>query len=255
MTTDIERGTFRTRARKVLLAAVQGLTLAVAVLPCGVAFLCLTLVSVALIPLGIGLFTTPAILTGVRALADVRRRLAAQWCGVRIPAVYRPLPASGNPWTRTVALLRDPQVRRDVLWLPVDFTAGFVTALLPALLLCYPLEGFLLAAGLWRPYASGTGDTYWYAFVPVSDRTSAFGAAGLAAVLLVVAYRLVPGMLTAHFRLTRAVLGGDAELAERVRVLTETRRDAVDTSAAELRRIERDLHDGAQARLVAMGMD
>lgn len=44
-------------------------------------------------------------------------------------------------------------------------------------------------------------------------------------------------------------------MAERVRVLTETRRDAVDTSAAELRRIERDLHDGAQARLVAMGMD
>ena len=37
--------------------------------------------------------------------------------------------------------------------------------------------------------------------------------------------------------------------------MTETRRDAVDTSAAELRRIERDLHDGAQARLVAMGMD
>jgi signal transduction histidine kinase len=37
--------------------------------------------------------------------------------------------------------------------------------------------------------------------------------------------------------------------------LTETRADAVDTQAAELRRIERDLHDGAQARLVAMGMN
>jgi signal transduction histidine kinase len=37
--------------------------------------------------------------------------------------------------------------------------------------------------------------------------------------------------------------------------LTETRSDAVDTQAAELRRIERDLHDGAQARLVAMGMN
>jgi signal transduction histidine kinase len=255
MTTDIERGTFRTRARKVLLAAVQGLTLAVAVLPCGVAFFCLTLVSVALVPLGVGLFTTPAILTGVRALADVRRRLAAEWCGVRIPAVYQPPPGTANPWTRTFALLRDPQVRRDVLWLPVDFTAGFVTALLPALLVCYPVEGFLLGAGLWRPYVSGGGDTYWYAFVPVSDQTTAFGAAGLAAVLLVVTHRLVPRALTAHFRLTRAVLGGDAELAERVRVLTETRQDAVDTSAAELRRIERDLHDGAQARLVAMGMD
>jgi signal transduction histidine kinase len=74
-------------------------------------------------------------------------------------------------------------------------------------------------------------------------------------VVLAVAWRLVPRLLTAHFRLARAVLGGDGELAERVRVLTETRRDAVDTSAAELRRIERDLHDGAQARLVAMGMD
>ncbi|GAA3236948.1 hypothetical protein GCM10020256_56090 [Streptomyces thermocoprophilus] len=59
-----------------------------------------------------------------------------------------------------------------------------------------------------------------------------------------------------HFTLTRALLiPSPAELAERVKVLTETRRDAVDTSAAELRRIERDLHDGAQARLVAMGMD
>jgi signal transduction histidine kinase len=46
-----------------------------------------------------------------------------------------------------------------------------------------------------------------------------------------------------------------AELAQRVARLTETRADAVDASAAELRRIERDLHDGAQARLVAMGMN
>ena len=38
------------------------------------------------------------------------------------------------------------------------------------------------------------------------------------------------------------------------RQLTETRADAVDAQAAELRRIERDLHDGAQARLVAVGM-
>ena len=43
-------------------------------------------------------------------------------------------------------------------------------------------------------------------------------------------------------------------LAQRVRQLTETRADAVDAQAAELRRIERDLHDGAQARLVAVGL-
>jgi signal transduction histidine kinase len=57
------------------------------------------------------------------------------------------------------------------------------------------------------------------------------------------------------------VAAGGAELAEhtqaltqRVTRLTETRRDATETAAAELRRIERDLHDGAQARLVAVGM-
>ncbi|HEY6312517.1 MAG TPA: histidine kinase [Streptosporangiaceae bacterium] len=44
------------------------------------------------------------------------------------------------------------------------------------------------------------------------------------------------------------------QLAQRVQTLTQTRHDAVDTAAAELRRIERDLHDGAQARLVALGM-
>jgi signal transduction histidine kinase len=44
-------------------------------------------------------------------------------------------------------------------------------------------------------------------------------------------------------------------LEKRVQVLTETRADAIDHSAAELRRIERDLHDGAQARLVAMSMN
>jgi signal transduction histidine kinase len=55
--------------------------------------------------------------------------------------------------------------------------------------------------------------------------------------------------------------GPDADLAakaeqltRRVDTLTQTRTDAVGTAAAELRRIERDLHDGAQARLVALGM-
>ncbi|WP_436791134.1 sensor histidine kinase [Yinghuangia sp. YIM S10712] len=54
-------------------------------------------------------------------------------------------------------------------------------------------------------------------------------------------------------RLMRALLG-PIRLAERVRDLEETRALAVDDSAARLRRIERDLHDGAQARIVALAM-
>jgi signal transduction histidine kinase len=47
----------------------------------------------------------------------------------------------------------------------------------------------------------------------------------------------------------------EAEATERIEVLQTTRAGAVDAQAAELRRIERDLHDGAQARLVALAMD
>ncbi|MEU0968170.1 sensor domain-containing protein [Streptomyces sp. NPDC005917] len=254
MTTNTDSGGFRGRAREVLLAAVRGLVLAL-VMP-GVSILCLvlTVVSVALIPTGLGILTTPWILGGVRDVADVRRRLAHEWCGVRIRSAYRPLPPDANLWTRTLAMLRDPQVGRDVLWLPVDMTAGFLTALLPAVLVFYPFEGFAVAAGLWRVVADG--ETYWYGFVPVSGQATALTAAALGAVILAAAFRYAPALLTVHFRLARAVLApGQGELTERVRVLTETRKDAVDASAAELRRIERDLHDGAQARLVAMGMD
>ncbi|MBV2353647.1 sensor domain-containing protein [Streptomyces sp. J2-1] len=251
---DHAPGGARDRAREVLLAAVRGLVLAAVLLPFSLLMLILTVVSVALVPLGVGLFTTPALLGGVRALADLRRGLADEWCGIRVPPAYRHIPASAKPWTRTFAQLRDPQVRRDLVWLPVDATAGFVTALLPAVLVFYPVEGFALAAGLWRPVART--EPYWYGFVPVTGQASALGAGALALVLLLAGARYAPRLLTAHFRLTRAVLApGAAELTERVRVLTETRRDAVDSSAAELRRIERDLHDGAQARLVAMGMD
>lgn len=46
-----------------------------------------------------------------------------------------------------------------------------------------------------------------------------------------------------------------ALLASRVRELAESRAETVDSQAAEIRRIERDLHDGAQARLIALGMN
>src|SRR5439155_4363726 len=54
--------------------------------------------------------------------------------------------------------------------------------------------------------------------------------------------------------LVRGLLGPTAS-SQRIRSLERTRGRAVDDSAAALRRIERDLHDGAQARLVTVAMD
>jgi signal transduction histidine kinase len=58
--------------------------------------------------------------------------------------------------------------------------------------------------------------------------------------------------LAAHAAIDRGMRGD--RVARRVGVLESTRTGAVNAQAAELRRIERDLHDGAQARLVALGM-
>jgi signal transduction histidine kinase len=73
-------------------------------------------------------------------------------------------------------------------------------------------------------------------------------AAGV--VLLLFGGWLVPRTIGMHTRIMRR----NGELSSRVRTLTVTRVDAIDTAAAELRRVERDLHDGAQARLLAVGM-
>lgn len=66
----------------------------------------------------------------------------------------------------------------------------------------------------------------------------------------------VPGLLSIYGKMADAMLApvGRAELERRVGQLARTRAETLDTGAAEMRRIERDLHDGAQARLVAMGM-
>jgi signal transduction histidine kinase len=63
-------------------------------------------------------------------------------------------------------------------------------------------------------------------------------------------------IMAARSRIDRWFLavGTTERLEQRVEVLTETRAESLDHSAAELRRIERDLHDGAQARLASLGM-
>ncbi|MGW4809104.1 sensor histidine kinase [Kitasatospora sp. NPDC004272] len=80
----------------------------------------------------------------------------------------------------------------------------------------------------------------------------------LTLVLLVVGWPVLPWAMRAISGVSRwlvEVLLSPGALAERVRELEDDRGVVVDTAAADLRRIERDLHDGAQARLVALAMD
>lgn len=249
------------KARDAVVAGVQGLVLALMALVGSITLFVLMVVSLCLIPIGVGVFTTPAVLALVRAHAHQRRLLAARWASVRIPVPYRAFPRDLRTGVtgqveRCTLMLKDPATWRDMRWLLVDMTAGAVGTLVAPGLVLDGIFGLLLLTGLWKPIVEADG-TYWYAFVPVDSWTTAGLAAALGVIWLVVAMNANPVLVRSHFRLTRAMLapGHARELEQRIDRLTETRHDALDSSAAELRRIERDLHDGAQARLVAMGMN
>ena len=66
-----------------------------------------------------------------------------------------------------------------------------------------------------------------------------------------------PVMVRVYLTIGAFVLARDREavLTQRISELSTSRAETVDAQAAEIRRIERDLHDGAQARLVAMSMN
>ncbi|MFE3433270.1 sensor histidine kinase [Streptomyces sp. NPDC059171] len=241
------------------LAAGRGLFLSVAGLAVSITLFVLAVLSISFILLGVGVFTTPVVLAAVRKHANQRRLWAMTWSDVRIPVPYRPFPKDLRPGVtgqveRTTLMLKDPATWRDLQWLLMDMTAGTVLAVLAAGLMIYPVEGLVLAAGLWRVFQD---DPYWYGFVPVDSQATGIAALALGVVLFHLGMRASRPLLRAHFLLARTVLAPvrGEELAQRVERLTETRHEAVDTAAAELRRIERDLHDGAQARLVAMGMN
>jgi signal transduction histidine kinase len=82
---------------------------------------------------------------------------------------------------------------------------------------------------------------------------AASALAGL--ILLLAAPQLTRGLAIADAALSRWLLGPRSDLAARVTELEISRERVVDAAEAERRRIERDLHDGAQQRLVALAMD
>jgi signal transduction histidine kinase len=106
----------------------------------------------------------------------------------------------------------------------------------------------LLIASFW-PSVPGSV----YGLQPLDSPGAPLGGALQGTALLGLGLWLAPRVLREH-RDSAELAERASQLTQRVQALTQTRSDAVDTAAAELRRIERDLHDGAQARLVAVGM-
>lgn len=212
--------------------------------------------------LGVGLF--PAFVFAVRVIrrvANLARAWVSRWCGVDVRVPYRSRPElertehgwywSGHDYhkrrwfallsARLRWLISDPATWRDLAWLALDPVLGTGLALLPTALVGGGLAGCAFAIRALLDGGSG-----WVSALVVLLGAAAVVAGATLAVPALEWY----GRLTAL--LLRPVRRDS--LAARVQQLTRTRADALAIQAAELRRIERDLHDGAQARLVAMRM-
>ncbi|MEW2353792.1 sensor domain-containing protein [Spirillospora sp. NPDC029432] len=223
--------------------------------------------SLSLVGAGIGVLILPAVVAMVRGLTDVYRARITEWTGHRIERPYlpdRPAESTGKAPARQLArfqrITADPATWRDYAWLVAEPLVVPFTAGLPAMLIVYGFWGWNLTA-----WAGGVfGELGWvdyYTFIRVDEHYTdgpyrMVGTAVVGTMFIVAGLLLGPKMLDVYGRWGTRLLGPTekSRLALRVRHLTESRSDAVDASAAELRRIERDLHDGAQARLVAMGM-
>ncbi|HEX5594965.1 MAG TPA: sensor domain-containing protein [Micromonosporaceae bacterium] len=215
----------------------------------------------------------PPVVEQVRLLANLRRRLAGRWSGVEVASPYLPRPAPPDRRPdglfqvgrhlyksprvvaynqRLIWMRRDPATWRDFGWQLTDPIVGGLLLLLPLGAIGYGIWGLALPRALTLVGLKPDTGADWYG--AVAGSAAAAVPVGLA--LAVLGVLVAPAALRWHGRWTRLLLAPTArsQLALRVQRLTETRADAVEVQAAELRRIERDLHDGAQARLVAMGL-
>ncbi|GAA2931392.1 sensor histidine kinase [Streptomyces enissocaesilis] len=142
-------------------------------------------------------------------------------------------------------------VRRELTRAAADCLAGLLAAV------------FVLTPAL-PAVACATTPLWWWllpedivvspAFFGVRDWTTALLTPPVAVIHVAVLLRLAPYVALLHARVTLRLLtgGGTAGLAVRLAEVTTSRAEALDAHAAELRRIERALHDGTQNRLVSV---
>jgi signal transduction histidine kinase len=230
---------FRRLSSRTFLTCVRGLILAVFSVVAGIPLFIASVCALPLLAAGIGVVPVPMSLLAVRRLASQQRHLALEWSSVPIITPYRPRPhevSNGliGRLQRCKWLLTDPATWRDLLWTLVNAPVGVALGALPAFGIVTGVVGLL--SGVWL-------------------RPGHLEELPLFLGLLMVGVLAGPRVLKAHAQFSASLLAPTRkEMAARLGRLSESRSQVVDASAAELRRIERDLHDGAQARLVSLGM-
>lgn len=189
----------------------------------------------------LGLPFVAAALVGARRIGGLHRWLVGRLLGERVAAPPRSARPSG-PLARGRAVLTDPVAWRALLYLLLRLPLGVV--------------GFLAAVGLPLGALWLAGFPLWVRLLEPGPRAVdwldvAAPPAGL--VVLAVAPAALRALSRANRALARALLG-PVRSQQRVRELELARATLLAESTDRLRRLERDLHDGTQAELVALAI-
>ncbi|GGL00331.1 histidine kinase [Planomonospora parontospora subsp. parontospora] len=192
-----------------------------------------------------------------RGFADIERRSLPQVLGYQVARPrYRRAPENAGWFRRMANPLTSGQSWLDLLHAIVNFPIAVVT--------------FCIAVTWWAGTVLGlTAPIYGWIIASIPDNHGlaellGFGDSALAEVILNTAIGAVfaitlpvvlRGAALVQAGLGRAMLTGVAELQERIDDLAEGRAAAVSAEANALRKLERDIHDGPQQRLVSLAMD
>ena len=228
----------------------SGLFVAIPAFVVGVLFLTLWWPLLAAFGAGIPVFFVLAFL--VRGIGAVERARFRTTLGVQILPPSLPV-WDGHPLHCFGATLRSGGLWRLVAYCLVQLPLSVLTFSLTVGFWGGPLALMATPVAIhWYPHHRAN---FWFLQVTHTPEAWLVAAVGLA-LLLVVPVPVVRALSVVEAAIGRALLGRGVteELRERVGQLETTRQRVVDSAEDERKRIERDLHDGAQQRLVALAM-
>jgi signal transduction histidine kinase len=203
---------------------------------------------------GVGVVLIAVGIEGSRFVARIERRRVTLGSGERLVAhPYRPLHGG------IVAILRaefaDESRWRDVLYVGVNFPLAILEFVVVIALWLVPL--WFLTTLVWYDAGRGGALPEFLGALAGHDPAVVVFRGLVGAALLPVAASLSQLVLTLHRGLVGTLIctSESRELRRQVETLKESRSAIIDVEASELHRIERDLHDGAQQRLVMLTLD
>jgi signal transduction histidine kinase len=214
-------------------------------------------VTLSLLVLIVGIFVWLGTAHLFRWTVGIDRALAGWSRGEPVAGVYRTPDAPGM-LARVRNVTVDQQTWKDLGWLVLNSTLGFAIAV-GSLTVTAIVIGYITMPIWWWsiPDPSQQYGTLNLGVYTVDSTGLAFVTTAVGLALAVPVALLNRGLVAAHSGLAARILGpSEAQaLRGRVRELADTRSGAIEVAQEQLERIERDLHDGAQARIVALAME